>query len=199
MLVLHTQEYAVLGLELRFAKRGDLWEAVFAKKNGNVCPLVRAIFDEAWLVRPIRVLPPSDPSPQGPSFHAFRMMLDPKENATPLLQAAAKDAFRGMNNEHMVDLIREMKVPYEGRRPTLEIDLVRLLISWRFPAMEEREMADIVKKRTTKATPVFTTAMTPENCKVVGEEGSDMMQDREGQTMKERAAKYVNRILGEAQ
>lgn len=200
MLVLVTSIYSVLGLQLDFKKDGGRFIATFSKDgSGHVIPLVWVVHDVSdWKVREIRVIAPDAPAraPLGQSlFTAFRMTL-PGSAPKSLLRAAAEDAFIGLTVPDMTRLAQRFGVPSEGRRPSLGAELVRMLVEWQCPDLSEEAVAEIVAKRAAKGRAVFATALTPENCQVLGNEGSSAMDD-EGKHIKSRAESYAKDLSQE--
>ena len=126
-------------------------------------------------------------------FTAFRMCFEDDKPSMPLLRAAAQDAFKGLTVSDMQTLLAHFEVPYDGRRPTLEVEVCRLLVAWQLPHLSKEEVTAIVAKRTEKANVVFATALHSENSKVLGKEGAEWLL-QECAEVEKRAVEYVKKL-----
>ena len=69
------------------------------------------------------------------------------QKAEPLMKHAAKNGFRGMNVEFLKKLFAFLQVPYAGRKPCTEMDLLAHLIKHVLKPCSEKLLNDSVSKR----------------------------------------------------
>lgn len=89
----------------------------------------------------------------------------------PLLERAARLAFRQLTVPLMHRAIVEWGVPYTGRRPSLEREVAELLVGWVLPGLSAEERESILQARKMRRKSVFTTVVTTENVDMLGKTG----------------------------
>ena len=113
----------------------------------------------------------------------------------PLLKAAAHNAFGNLTVAEMSRLAQDKAVPYEGSRPTLEKDLVKLLVTWALPGWSSVGMDKIMKLRTFRAPRLIESVLTPENAEAV----DGLLVEGDAAALKASVAARARKEKGHAQ
>lgn len=117
---------------------------------------------------------------QGVTSDCSRIFLSTRKASTkPLLEACADTGFRQLTVPLLQRLIDELKIPFEGKRPTLEREVAALVVQWVYPAMAVEEVDALVELRKLRKAREFQSVITEENAAVVEEACGDERGDQD--------------------
>lgn len=107
-------------------------------------------------------------SPCVPADHKIKgagvmLVVPPGTHAVPLLQAAAKNAFKGLSVPTLKKLIAHLEVNLDSGMPQLEAELCQVLVRFCLPDLADEEVAAIVATRTMRNGSKFHSYLTEAN------------------------------------
>jgi hypothetical protein len=149
-LVVSTSRFGVLLWKVTLKRAGKVYW--YDLRSGKKPPWKQACLTEldSWQALEVSPMPPSVlkkslPEDCAVPHEGIALAVDGKPMT--LLQACARQGFRTLTVHYMVELIKELEVPYEGKRPVLEWDLAALLVGFVFPSMGDAEVQECVRRR----------------------------------------------------
>lgn len=197
-LVLSTSPYAVLALAcITRTVGGNSYVDYKLDVEGQLIPSALVLYDsDDWTCRPITVLPPGDSRYHAPASGYGSgpcMFLDPAQPGLRLLRAAATDALRGLTVPQLLQIVDEYSVEYEGRKPSIESAVVRLLVAWQFPKYSAEQLDAVCARRGARSRQVFASVLTPANVQHLSDAAAGLDKG-EVQSMQETAEKVMTTL-----
>jgi hypothetical protein len=128
---------------------------------------------KGWYAQAVKAVPPSQvKAKQADGLPLGIVATITGTKVTPILAFAARSGFRGMTIPYLKKLANFIEVDCD-RLPTLEIDIVTLLVQTVLPDLDPLELAAILERRCMKFKPKFETCLTAETV----EAHADLMDD----------------------
>lgn len=201
-LVLHATEYGVLLSKCKIRRIAQPVEshwvdAVGPTSEGGAWVWHRVVLDVSeWKSLPTRMIAPSEVSSLGlgAGSDGFVMFVRCERlGKTPsLLEAAARDSFRGMSVPYLLKMIEEFRIPYDGPKPKLEAAVLRIVVKWALPNLPEDELEAIISARSARQARQFESVLTEANAELVKNVvGGD---DGQGEDMAREVAEQAKAI-----
>lgn len=152
-----------------------------------------------WKTLPTVVLPPCEVarlelSGSVGGEHQILVRCDRSSRAVSLVEAAAKEGFRGLTIQYMDKMISEFSVQFEGPKPRLERDLAMLLVQWALPGRTAEQYEEMISARGSQRAKEFTTVLNEANVDVlkeaVGGQGceDDIVREVNTEALKQKVA-----------
>lgn len=113
-----------------------------------------------WMCMPVSPCVPADHKIKGAGV---MLVVPPGTHAVPLLQAAAKNAFKGLSVPTLKKLIAHLEVNLDSGMPQLEAELCQVLVRFCLPDLADEEVAAIVATRTMRNGSKFHSYLTEAN------------------------------------
>jgi hypothetical protein len=170
--VLEVSEFGVLTWGVQAFKAGGALRYLRLRPASDVPWRQIQVWDYAeWCSLEVEAMPPHLVAraklQQGGKEKCGILLKCADKKPVPLLKAAAHTAFGNLTVAEMSRLVQDERVPYEGSRPTLEKDLVKLLVTWALPGLSSGDLENIMKLRTFMGPRLIQSVLTPENAEAV--------------------------------
>jgi hypothetical protein len=141
-----------------------------------------------WMVYETDAAPPCAASTKGADGRTLGIVAKVIGQPMPLLKNSGKHCFNGMTSTFCTKLIKFLEVDISPM-PTLESDIIKVLLKEVFPEFNEEQMLDTMSKRHMLKVK-FKTVLTPE---IVVRSG-DLLGDSTTKEMTEELLNYVKKV-----